>query len=240
MLIIGIDCAVQSENTGLALSEWNGREILIKEARQGKKNENIAETASRWIENTEKTLLALDAPLGWPEDLAPSLIRHQAGQRVDLTGNHFFRRETDNFVKEKLGKQPLDVGADRIARTALKALQILEEIRNKIQLNIPLAWSPDFRENAAVEVYPAAWLLSEKIAHQGYKKNPGIRKAIVDQIKRTARIPDPLPLLESDDVLDAVICTLCAVDFLRGKCFSPRNSSIARTEGWIWFKGFAS
>src|SRR5437016_7332440 len=40
-----------------------------------------------------------------------------------------FRRVTDDVIYERLGKRPLDVGADRIARTAHAALRFLEELR---------------------------------------------------------------------------------------------------------------
>jgi hypothetical protein len=61
---------------------------------------------------------AIDAPLGWPKPLAETLIDHRAGMPIETPANAMFRRTTDLFIQRKLKKTPLDVGADRIARTA--------------------------------------------------------------------------------------------------------------------------
>jgi hypothetical protein len=61
---------------------------------------------------------AIDAPLGWPKPLAETLIDHRAGLPIETPANAMFRRTTDLFIQRKLKKTPLDVGADRIARTA--------------------------------------------------------------------------------------------------------------------------
>ena len=66
------------------------------------------------------------------------------------------------FIQQKLKKTPLDVGADRIARTAYAALHLLGSVRVQLHLSIPLAWAPtDISVVAAIEVYPAATLVSQ-------------------------------------------------------------------------------
>jgi hypothetical protein len=52
--------------------------------------------------------------------------------------NAMFRRTTDLFIQQKLKKTPLDVGADRIARTAYAALAILGTLR--VELGMPFRW----------------------------------------------------------------------------------------------------
>lgn len=56
--------------------------------------------------------------MGWPANMGQVLYNHNTGQLIDVHSNDLFRRETDKFIKKNLRKQPLDVGADRIARTA--------------------------------------------------------------------------------------------------------------------------
>jgi hypothetical protein len=46
------------------------------------------------------------------------LTNHRAGQSIEVSPNEFLRRETDRSIHRRLGKRLLDVGADRIARTA--------------------------------------------------------------------------------------------------------------------------
>ena len=61
---------------------------------------------------------------------------------IETPANAMFRRITDVFIQTRLGKRPLDVGADRIARTAYAALAILAILRVELGIPIPLAWTP--------------------------------------------------------------------------------------------------
>ena len=81
-----------------------------------------------------------------------------------------FRRETDWFIKKALGQQPLDVGTDRIARTAYAASKILGELQLSIKKEIELVWDPDkLNRFSVIEVYPAATLQCYEIQSVGYK-----------------------------------------------------------------------
>ena len=152
MTIIGVDCAVNPKNAGLARGIFGASQTAVTHVKTHSETSPIAESISPWIEGSDKTLLAFDAPLGWPLSLGKVLSRHRAGQSISVTANRMFRRRTDSLVKEHIGKLPLDVGADRIARTALAALQILEELREITGERIPLAWEPDFDSRiAAIE-----------------------------------------------------------------------------------------
>jgi hypothetical protein len=57
--------------------------------------------------------------------LAETLIIHRAGMSLETPADPMFRRTTDVFIQRTLKKTPLDVGADRIARTAYATLAIL-------------------------------------------------------------------------------------------------------------------
>jgi hypothetical protein len=122
-------------------------------------------------DSQDPALIAIDAPLGWPKQLAETLINHRAGMPIETPANAMFRRTADVFIQQKLKKTPLDVGADRIARTAYAALAILGTLRVELGMPIPLAWAQaDVSRVAAIEVYPAATLVAHRIWSIGYKK----------------------------------------------------------------------
>jgi len=244
--IIGIDCAVDEKNVGVAVGEFSGECCTVLELLRRGRTQTIPQLASDFIQSSEKTLLALDAPLGWPSSLGNALSSHFAGNAIDVVANSMFRRETDKFVKNEYGKQPLDVGADRIARTALAALERLGSIRKLTRLEIALAWEPEYSEKAtAIEVYPAGSLISYGLSSTGYKKKgqEGVRQDILKGLRKHAQLPSDLTLAEEDaNVLDAIICVLAGSDFLAGNALAPSDASPpvgiaeAQKEGWIWIK----
>ena len=84
--------------------------------------------------------------------------------------DHLFSRHTDRVVRARTGKRPLEVGADRIARAALRAVKVLGELRAETSLSLPLALTPGMPEEpSAIEVYPAATLLARGLASSGCK-----------------------------------------------------------------------
>jgi hypothetical protein len=151
--------------------------------------------------------------------------------------NELFRRTTDRFIQATLGKTPLDVGADRIARTAYAALKILAELSDLLSCSVPLAWSPHFAGVAAIEVYPAATLVACRCRSIGYKKPAQMseRREIVAVIGSAMNVGEYGPKLETfPDVLDATVCVLAAKHFLEDRCPCPANKVLAEREGWIW------
>jgi predicted nuclease with RNAse H fold len=144
-----------------------------------------------------------------------------------------FSRLTDREIKNRLGKKPLEVGADRIARTALAALNLLEDIREATGRAIPLAWTQEeIKETKpwqAIEVYPAA----TRLAH-GTDGKGGSLEGLEDLIDCSAisEIEEQTP-----DAIDAIVCTLAAADFLLGRAVRPEDMQTAKIEGWIWAPG---
>ena len=180
----------------------------------------------------------MDAPLGWPTLLSRSLVKHRAGEKIATAPNDMFRRETDRFIKEKLGKTPLDVGADRIARTAHAALRLLGDLRGHLRTPIPLAWAPaPIFGVTAIEVYPAATLRAHDLKSNGYKAAAQIaqRQELFRQLRLRLNFATKTSILECDaNALDAVVCLLAAKDFLEGRTMPPSNPRLAKREGWIW------
>jgi hypothetical protein len=237
--IIGIDCATDDKKVGLAYGTFENDRLEIHETIAGGVAASPRDVVSEWIHNRPgRTLLAIDAPLGWPQPLFRSLAAHQAGRAIDVAANELFRRATDLHIYSTLRKTPLDVGADRIARTAHAALRLLGDLRGLCNLAIPLAWDPEFTEMvSAIEVYPAATLLTHLIRSNGYKKSEqhGERGEILERLAALAALPtDVSPMMKSADVLDAAVCVLAGADFLAGHAVAPSNQELAASEGWIW------
>ena len=239
--IIGIDCATVSKKVGLARGFLSDGELIIDRLTKPAAHQSVCDVIADWIDPNTPTLLALDAPLGWPAALGQQLNAHSAGEVIPLDSNLLFRRETDRFVKCVVDKQSLDVGADRIARTALAALKYLNQISEATGQDIPLAWSAELDSGlSAIEVYPAATLKQAGFLSKGYKK-PGHRaerKEIFDALRGHVKFEtETSVVINDDDVLDAAICVLAGGHFLMNECMRPANIELARKEGWIWVKG---
>lgn len=246
LTIIGIDAATDPRKIGLVRGWFDGTHGVVREVRLGAKVPPVSETIAGWIEGP--TLLAIDAPLGWPAPLGRVLAGHRAGQPLAADAKEeVFDRLTDRRICERIGKKPLDVGADRIARTARKALELLEEVRRRAGEAIPLVWAPMTAGVGCIEVYPAATLQVRAIESTKYKRG---QKDSVDKRRARERILESLArevdvsaiereeLLRCDDVLDAVVCLLAGLDFVRGRAVGPADEEreVAVQEGWIWVR----
>ena len=225
--LIGIDCATQPRKVGLALAELDGEILRIKACRTASPREEPAWIVSRWMAEHGTALLALDAPLGWPRAMGEALITHQAGTGIGAAAHELFRRQTDDAIHQRFNKRPLEVGANFSSRTAVAALNLLEQLRLITGHSIPLAWSPaDLKESMAIEVYPAA----TRIAHGS--KGTGSSIDGLESLLDLSAINGDLPT--SDDAIDALVCVVAAMDFIQGRARPPEDLLTAQQEGWIW------
>lgn len=240
--VVGIDCAVDAKKMGLALGKFDGKRTKVQEVTLGSKKSPPVEIILNWLMGDRgPVLFALDAPLGWPDSLGKSLAPHQAGGALPPDSHSLFRRKTDLFIRSILEKQSLDVGADRIARTAHAALLLLGDLRGKLSKKIPLAWETSNFDYAAIEVYPAATLKAHGINASGYKNERtggNDRDRVLAEVKNKIDVEtsEALDVSKGSDALDAVICLLAAQDFLTGNASGPDSNleALARKEGWIW------
>ena len=237
--IIGIDCATDDRKVAVAVGTLSENCALVDNVRVcGGRAGRAIDVVCQTVRAGTKTLLALDAPLGWPITLGKALAEHRAGQPIVADSNHLFRRETDRIVKQIIGQQPLDVGADRIARTAHRALMLIKEIGERIGTAVNLAWAPsDIGILSAIEVYPAATLKARGIPARQYKQSEQreARRALISRITEICTLPTDTESLEScADAIDAAVCVVAGVDFLLDRCIAPTDLSTARREGWIW------
>ena len=238
--IVGIDCATQPKNTGLALATLDGDRLTVRHARVATHATDVAEAAADWLADAPDGVLALDAPLGWPAPMGDALARHEAGAPISMEADRMVNRATDRVVRQRLGKKPLEVGADRIARTALAALATLDAIRQRVP--VTMGWMPGaVRGHQALEVYPAATLLARDLDPRGYKTPDASarRAALLAALDLSPSDPVRAAAEAVDHVLDAVLCCVAAADYARGHALTPAGASVddalARREGWIWF-----
>lgn len=233
MRVVGIDMATQPNKTGIAIATAVGDHVVLERVVLPTTRAALVEAIVDAFE--DPCLLAIDAPLGWPVALGATLAEHVAGHPLAASTNEMFLRETDALVHRVFGKKPLEVGADRIARTAHAALKLIDDLRQTLAVELPLAWATPTNP-CAIEVYPAATLLAHGISPRGYKGRGGggVRAEIARRLEPLVELPPDPQLIESDHALDAAICVLAAADFLAGRCLEPTHADIAQREGWIW------
>lgn len=244
--LIGIDCATKPENTGFAVGSLDPTDparVRIHLARCCAPAEVLASLAVDAI-GERPALLGLDAPLGWPAPMADTLSWHQAGALFGspvVTDDRMFSRVTDLDIRARFHKRPLEVGADRIARTARTALRVLSEIEVARNKPVPLGWKPGAPDGVqAIEVYPAATLAAYRIASKGYRQLPAKRRAVLKALAGSITLPKGMDrtLAANPHALDAVLCVLACADYLRGDAVAPsleRHATVKR-EGWIWVR----
>ncbi|MBD3222430.1 DUF429 domain-containing protein [bacterium] len=242
--ILGIDCAVDPRRRGIARGRLRDDRCLVDAAWRGDRCDLPALVGEARADGP--VLLALDAPLGWPAALGAELEQHRAGAPIAATADAMFRRHTDRVVAARLGKTPLDVGADRIARTAHAALDQLAAVAAALgRPRVPLLWRPDrLRGVAAVEVYPAGLLVAAGATITTGYKPAAARAARSRLLTDLARELDLAPAVheaavDDADRLDAVLCVLAGWDVVRGLAPGPargRERTVAGREGWIWVR----
>ena len=229
-LVLGIDCAAQAKNIGIAIGEsTSDQQCRVLEVFKCSPISRLIERVADAVRQSPRVLLALDSPLGWPRELAAALQGHEAGRPLGPDADLLFCRDTDREVRARLGLKPLDVGADRIARVARTALELLDGVRSASGEEIPLLWNSNLECTAgAIEVYPKATLKAHGLPFTRYKgSEPKHEKVRVDLVRtlgqRVSLNVDPEEMIADDDVLDAAVCVLAGHDFLTGNARAPED-----------------
>ncbi|MEZ4388252.1 MAG: DUF429 domain-containing protein [Candidatus Krumholzibacteriia bacterium] len=239
--ILGLDMAVDPRRRGVARGRLDGDACLVDRVWRGDHADTSALVAEGLAQGP--VLLAVDAPLGWPRPLAEALGDHRAGSPPGPTADAMFRRHTDRVLARRLGKTPMDVGADRIARTAHAALTELARISAALGAPVELLWTWDrLPPLSAVEVYPGGLLVAAGFpVVSGYKpaSATAARRAIVTGLAGhlTLSAAARAGVLADADQLDAALCVLAGWDMVRGLAPAPGGrveQDLARREGWIW------
>lgn len=247
MLVIGLDAAAQLDKCGYAFGSRTATGIRIEEAGLLGGNRAMIRSIDELalsVKESPQALVAIDAPLGWPQGMVSELQEHRAGEPFRTRRDRMFRRRTDEVVRARTGKKPLEVGAEKLAHAAHHALDLLGELRLKSRSPIPLAWSVGDGPRVAIEVYPGGTLAGHGLPSTGYKKEKGggdkalrVRRQIISALE--SRLSGLSQFVESPpDVFDACLCLLSALDFLEGCCPEPDEAEkvVASREGWIWVR----
>lgn len=239
--MVGIDCAIDEARTGLAfglLSEDG--QICVERATLGTAGESAVVTVAHWIGEAAPFVVALNAPLGWPRALSEALASHRAGESIGLPIHQVLRRRTEQVVADAHGRLPPEVAADRVARTALSALQMLEELRGVCPRPIPMAWVQG-ESSGAIEVHSCSTLRAHGLNPGAYRgqsaKARSVRREIATHLAERLQLQLSSELLvDNAHLLDAVVSVLAAADFALGACKGPADLDLAEREGWIWVR----
>lgn len=170
--IIGIDCAADPKDIAVVSATQDEVDMTVDCVFRGKggtqsRADRLLDLAERIAQKIVArtgdlpTLLAIDAPLGWPIVMGQALNIHRAGHPLskESCAKKFFRRHTDRFVEARTGKTPIEVGANLIARVSHTALRLLELVgkQPEVQLQPEPLTSRSEMSNCVhvIEVYPA-------------------------------------------------------------------------------------
>jgi hypothetical protein len=237
--IIGVDCATVPAKVGLARARRETGAWRLTDAGVASPARPPADVLGAWLREDPGSLLALDAPLGWPAALGSALAPHRAGAPIPAPIATLFNRATDRALQARIGKRPLEVGADRIARTAWSALDLLARLRRATGQPIPLAWAADTPElPAAIEVYPAGTLVAHGLPARGQRQPGSEAHGTIDAwLRARLELGDHEPATTSEHAFDAVLCVAAGLDFLAGMALGPDDPETARREGWVWVRG---
>jgi predicted RNase H-like nuclease len=170
MKIIGFDCAAQMDKVGITYSEFTADKWKIEKILPKANYDKFLKKIEYFKEREEEVLLCFDTPLGYPQKMVAYLNKLTAG-KADL-GNEFnyddhsreyFRRRTDILVKNELGITPLEIGADKLARSTLRTFEIINRINEILNGELSLAWdNKNLSQYSMIEVYPKATLVGLK------------------------------------------------------------------------------
>ena len=245
MTIVGVDCATVNQRTGLTFASCtrNGT-ITIDECFVAQPRSSIASQIRARLSNTPSALIALDAPLGWPTALGIHLSKHHAGKAFAVDSETLFRRRTDQIIKKRLHKAPLEVAANFLARTAVVALRTLKEISELCNTEVSIAWQPPEQGGIyAIEVYPAGTLRAyQQMGFVSKKEDTGqSKKALLKKLQHDGRLRfagGRTMTISNEHVTDSVLCCVAALDFLQGYVIAPTadDKEFAKKEGWIWVR----
>ena len=254
--VIGIDFSTDPGKTGLSLatvSTDGGRPsaILHKACTASATRRPRLRIVSGWIEalpDATPVLIAIDAPLGWPDAMRSRAFSSRvAGHPVKVRADCLFSRETDRRIKARTSKNPFEVGANLIARTAHGALTFLHDLNTELmgphaKSPRPLTWSSaDIHRPSVMEVYPGVTLETHEIPTGSYKvsgaEGRSHREAIMRALHSHGVEGDIDVLARNDHLVDAAVCVLAGQDFLTERTIGPERGEMlaqAQREGWIW------
>ncbi len=248
LVLLGLDAASDLGKFGYSVCKINGtaksRTSQLCDSGVLGNYDHIKKIFNKYVLGARRTVIAIDAPLGWPEPFSNAVSLHAAGRHLsDMNKDELLKRKTDQYVKDRFKVNPLEVSADKIARASVSALNVLSHFRGLCSdKKLELAWSHrDLPCVSAIEVYPAASLKAWGLPHKKYKGFEYLETAkriAFDLRTRAPWMDELLPKGKRDrgDIFDAGLCVLAAIDFIFGDADGPCAEDMQRAtkEGWIW------
>lgn len=236
--VVGIDLAASPATTGVVVLRPTGRR-WVAEAIESADDDVLVEVVRGAL------VVGVDAPLGWPDAFVDAVSAHHDGRGWTAGPDRTLLRyrATDLATRDLVGgRLPLSVSTDLLGvvglRTALLQQRWAEEV-----------WgAPEPRDGTGclVETYPAAAFAAWGIDCAGYKHRSrvdaarDVRVGIVETLQASCSAWLDLGAVtdravDSDHVLDGLVCTLIAVACDRGATHPvpPELGDVARREGWI-------
>jgi|GEM_PF-2748675 len=254
--IIGLDFSTNTKKRKAFQANIDGGKVeSIKKLDLSRDNEFISNYINGLNNDSTKVILAIDSPMGWPDEMIRELSKHNAGAKIENLKNqarqNYFRRVTDKIMIERVKKIPLSIGADKIASMAFDALSMISLLNGNFKLDVGVG-NTKINDNIIIEVYPGGYLANKTIdiVLRGYKNDKHKRSQIYDQIIKKNVILQEIKLwkheiIEDDDTFDAFICLLAGIDYNDGRLKGPNDydkkdleihydDSTILKEGWIW------
>jgi predicted nuclease with RNAse H fold len=232
--VLGIDLAAQPERTGVVVLEVVADRPALLPVRDRASDDALVELAAT------VDFVGVDAPLGWPVNFVAAISAHERLEpwlgKVDRSELCF--RRTDEHVRERTGRWPLSVSADKLGIVAMRCALLQERFAAE-------AWGgqrqPRNGSGRLVETYPAGALHVWGLPRDGYKggeeRARAVRTVIVDGLQALADLGELREAaIVSDDTLDAVVSALAAWMAASGRTIAPEGEETARlaaVEGWI-------
>lgn len=237
----GIDLAAQAANTGVCVVDWDRRalDLLAVNKPDDPDGDLVAVICDPGVVRT-----GIDTPLGWPDQFVNAVVAHHTGSGWPTSGDSSRRglrlRHTDEMVAATTGRHPMSVSADRIAVAAMRGADLQRRVAERLGVR---AVDRSGVTGRIAEVYPAAALARWGLPASGYKGggNAAVtarRHLLTGVAKRsglTLRRHERALAINSDHVLDALVCAVVARAVIDGGTASPgrRTRAQARREGWI-------
>ncbi|WP_199281641.1 DUF429 domain-containing protein [Salinibacterium sp. CAN_S4] len=235
MITVGVDLAAEPKKTAIAVVQWVGSTATVRHLQLGVTDPEIVELS------VDAAKVGIDCAFGWPDEFVEFVAAHSRGEVAprELAGADWRRRlayrDTDRFVREKVGRWPLSVSTDRLGLTAMHCAELLAAFERHGHVIVDRSGEGRF-----AEVYPAAALRFWGVAVDGYKTDPPARAAATANLRAAAPWldlgDDHLGLMAtSDDAFDAVVAALISRASAQGTTWGIPEQSRERAtrEGWM-------
>jgi predicted nuclease with RNAse H fold len=224
VITVGIDLASQPGNTAACSLSWQAQEATVKTITL-----NVTDDVLLELANTGDKV-GIDVPFGWPDAFIHAVTAHHSQQAWPQSQSRNLRlRQTDLFVWNAIGKQPLSVSTDKIGIPALRMASLMVRLA---QTGILIDRTGEGR---FVEVYPAAALRRWGIA-DAKKETAALLPALIARAPWLRMTESHRALCaDSRDACDALVAALVARAAAVGACelIPEEYRHIAGVEGWI-------